>query len=427
MSILKKVKKKIYDVPRFGNIREVIDNSVKLYPDNNAFILKDKKAQSKEEVTYTNITYTQFQKDINSLGTALLNLGLKGKRIAIIAPNRYEWCTSYLAVLDGVGIVVPLDKGLQKNEIESLLERSYADCVIFDKTYIETMNEVKTNNKTSLKHYICMDDTKEDFIDYSDLIEEGQKLIESGDRSYIEAEIDNDVMAMILFTSGTTSTSKAVMLSHRNIAENVYALNSIVKIYDTDISLAFLPLHHTFGSTGLLFFASNGATTAFCDGLRYIAQNLKEYKVTIFVSVPLLLETMYKKLNTEIEKLGKTKTIETGIKLTKGLMKIGIDVRRKVFKQVIDNLGGSLRLAVSGAAAIDPKVAVGFNDFGIRVIQGYGLTETSPVLAAENDKYLRTGSVGIALPNIDIEIDDPDSTGVGEITAKGPSVMMRIL
>lgn len=262
-----------------------------------------------------------FGNDINYLGTALLNMGLKGKRIAIIAPNRYEWLVSFYGVLNGVGIAVPLDKGLQKNEIESLLQRCDADSVIFDSSYIETMSEIKKNKITNIKHYICMDDNKEEFLDYSDLIEEGRKLIDSGDMSYLNAEIDNDAMSMLLFTSGTTSLSKAVMLSHRNIAENIYALNSIVKIYDTDISLAFLPFHHTFGSTGFLFFASNGACTAFCDGLRHISQNLKEYKTTIFVSVPLLLETMYKKINVEIEKLGKTKVIERGKVLTKGLAK----------------------------------------------------------------------------------------------------------
>ena len=414
------MKNKLYNPTEFKNLREVINNSVKLYPDNNAFIIKEKKGS---EISYKNITYKEFKKDIDSLGTALLNMGLKGKRVAVISKNRYEWAVSYLAVLNGVGIIVPLDKSLPNQEIKSLLERSKADAVIFEDKYIDVMKEIKEEN-TKLTKYICMDETKEDFISYKELVKEGRNALEAGNDKYLNSEINNEEMSIILFTSGTTSLSKAVMLSHKNIASNIYALNNVVKIYDTDVNLAFLPFHHTFGSTALLFFLSNGAATAFCDGLKYIAQNLAEYKVSVFVCVPLLLEAMYKKIMKQVEKQGKTKTIETGVKLTKTLRKVGIDVRRKVFKQIIDNLGGSLRLVVSGAAAIDKKVAEGFNDFGITTIQGYGLTETAPVLCAENDKFVEYGSVGFPMVNVEIEIDNPNEEGIGELKAKGPNVML---
>ena len=412
--------KKVYDAPRFKNIREVLGNSVKLYPDCTAFILKEKK---ENEVTYKNITFTQLQEEVNSLGTALISLGLKGKRTAIISPNRYEWCVSYLAILNGVGIAVPLDKSLPEEELIGSLERSKADAVIFDKKYEETMKKLQKENDT-LKYYICMDGEGENSISYTELVKKGKKELEEGNTKYLDAEIDENAMSIILFTSGTTSNAKAVMLSHKNIAENIYALNSIVKIYPTDVSLAFLPFHHTFGSTGFLFFASNGAATAFCDGIRYIPQNLKEYKVSIFVCVPLLLESMYKKINLEIAKQGKTKIVNMAKTFTNATLKLGIDIRKKVFKPIINQLGGYIRLAVSGAAAIDKNVVKGFNALGIRIIQGYGLTETSPVLVAENDRYTRLGSVGIPLVNVDVEIDNPNEKGIGEIKAKGPNVML---
>jgi len=196
------------------------------------------------------------------------------------------------------------------------------------------------------------------------------------------------------------------------------------KVYDTDVNMAFLPFHHTFGSTGVLFFLTNGATNVFCDGLKYVQKNLVEYKVSVFVCVPLLIEAMYKKILAEVEKQGKTKVIKIGTKISKFLLKIGIDIRRKLFKQVIDKLGGNLRFIISGASALDKNVAEGFNNFGILTVQGYGLTETSPVLAAENEKTMKLGSVGIPMYSVDIKIDNPDENEVGEIVAKGPNVMI---
>lgn len=410
----------LYEAKRFANLREILKNTVELYGKSDAFVIKKK---NENGINYEHITYQMFNKEIDALGTAFINMGLKGKRIAIIAPNRYEWCTTYLATLNGVGIVVPLDKSLPEQEIALSLERSYADVVVFDGKYLEAMKEIK-KNQSNIKYFISMDETKEnDFIYYQDLVKKGKEKLKQGDTSYQESEIRNEEMSIILFTSGTTSAAKAVMLSHKNIAENIYALNSIVKIYDTDTSLAFLPFHHTFGSTGYLFFMSNGATTVFCDGLRHIQQNLKEYQVTVFVCVPLLLEAMYKKINKEIEKQGKAKVVHYGKKVSDSLLKIGIDVRRKLFREILEKLGGNLRLVVSGAAAIDKEVAKGFNSFGITTIQGYGLTETSPVLTAENSKHIRYGSVGFPMINVEIAIDQPDQNGIGEIKAKGPNVM----
>ena len=413
-------KNKIYDVKEFKNIREIINNSIKKYPENKAFIIKNKD-NNKEK--YKNVTYKEFGEQINALGSALINKGLKNKHIAVISPNRYEWALTYYAVLNGTGILVPLDKGLPDSEIESLLQRSHSNAVIFDKKYEEIMKKIKENKTTNVTEFICMDEN-DSFTSINELLTEGKELLNKGYREFLDATINEEEMSIILFTSGTTSASKAVMLSHKNIASNLYALNSAEKIYDTDVNLAFLPFHHTFGSTGLLFFLSNGATNVFCDGIRHIQSNLKEYKVTTFVCVPLLLEAMYKKIMKEIEKKGKEKLIKRIIPIANFLLKFKIDIRRKVFKDVINSLGGNIRFIVSGASGIDKKVAKGFNDFGILTVQGYGLTETSPVLTAENENCIRYGSIGYPMANVEIKIDNPNEEGIGEIIAKGPNVML---
>ncbi len=412
----------LYKAERFNNIRDIISNSVKLYPNNVAFKIKHKKGK---EVTYTDITYTQFQKDINEFGTGLLSLGYKDKRVAVIGKNSYEWALTYYAVLNGLGVLVPLDKGLPEAEIELSLKRSKAEVIVFEKEYEEIINRIIDNKTTSLKEAICMQESTFEYMkNMEDVKKIGEKELLNGNNLFVEAEIDNKKMAAIIFTSGTTSMAKGVMLSHYNIASNIYSMQLVEKAYDTDVNMAFLPFHHTFGSTGLLFFLAHGATNVFCDGLRYIQDNLKEYQVSVFVCVPLLLEAMYKKIMLQVEKQGKSKTVKFGIKLSRFLLKFGIDIRRKLFKEIINNLGGKLRFVISGASAIDKNVAQGFNDFGILAVQGYGLTETSPVLTAENAKVLRSGSIGYPLPEVEIKIDNPNEEGIGEIIAKGPNVML---
>ena len=231
-------------------------------------------------------------------------------------------------------------------------------------------------------------------------------------------------MAIMLFTSGTTSKSKIVMLSQYNIARNISDMQLVEDFRSTDVNLAFLPYHHTFGSTGILMFLSRGATNVFCDGLRHIQKNLVEYQVSTFVCVPLLIESIYKKIWQEIEKTGQTKKVKFGMKLSKFLLKFGIDIRAKLFKQIIDKLGGKIRSVISGASGLDPKVAEGFRAFGISVVQGYGLTETSPVLAAESAEAYKAGSTGLPMPDVEIKIDNPNESGMGEIIAKGPNIML---
>ena len=416
-----KVFQKLYEAEQYDTIREYMYSAIQKYPDNTAFIIKNKK--EKGEVEYQHISYQQFGNEIKWLGTALIELGLENKRIAIIGKNCYGWALSYVSILSGVGITVPLDKGLPAQEIISSLKRSKADAVIFEKEYIEVMREVAKVN-SDIQAYICMDEEKTEFRTISSLLLMGKKLIENGDLRYDSHIIHPDEMTSIIFTSGTTSMSKAVMLSQKNIASNIYNLNCAEKIYSTDINLAFLPFHHTFGSTALLLFLADGVTNVFCDGLRHIQSNLKEYHVSIFVCVPLLLEAMNKKIYAEIDKQGKTKIIQFAKKISRFLLKFHIDIRKRIFHPILENLGGNLRFVISGASAIDKNVAQSFNDFGILAVQGYGLTETSPVLAAENEKCIKYGSVGLPLPDVEIKIDLPNEEGIGEIIAKGPNIML---
>ena len=414
--------KKIYKAERFNNIREIMQNTVKLYPNNIAFRIKHKDGKN---ISYTDITYSEFQKEINEFGTGLMSLGYKDKRVAVIGKNSYPWALTYCAVLEGLGVLVPLDKGLPEAEIELSLKRSKAEVIVFDKEYEEIIKRIVDNGQTSLTKCICMTDTVvEEFTAIDAVKKIGKEELAKGNTEYLNAEIDNKKMAAIIFTSGTTSMAKAVMLSQYNIASNIYGLNCVEYIDPTDINMAFLPFHHTFGSTGLLLFMSRGATNVFCDGLRYIQDNLKEYHVSCFVCVPLLIEAIYKKIMHQIEKQGKMKTFEKGMKISKFLLKFKIDIRKKLFKEIYDNLGGNLRFVVSGASAIDRTVAEGFNDLGFLTVQGYGLTETAPVLVAENVNNIRYGSIGLPLPEIEIKIDNPNEEGIGEIIAKGPNVML---
>ena len=412
--------KKERDVKEFKDIKEIVYNSAKKYAKNIAFIIKNKEGKN---TTYENITYKTFLEQINSLGSKLYDMGLKGKRIAVLGRNRYEWALGHLTNLLGGMISVPLDKDLQIDELESSLIRSKADAIFFDEKYIDKIEEIKSRNNTNLKEYICMSKLS-GYKDIHTLREEGKKLLEQGNKEYISAKINENEMNILLFTSGTTSKSKAVMLSQKNIASNVYAMQRVEGIYETDSNLAFLPFHHIFGSTAIIVMLACGVRTSFPDGLRYVAQNLKEYEISVFVGVPLLVEAIYNKVVKEIEKQGKTKLIKTATKISNFLLKFHIDIRRKLFKQIIDNLGGKMRFVISGGAPLDPQVQKGFNDFGIRMVQGYGLTETSPVIAAENDFKTRNGSIGVPLDNVTVEIVNKDENGIGELRAKGPNVML---
>jgi len=413
-------RERYFSAIEFKDIKGIIYNSAKQYAQNIAFTIKHKKDN---DITYENITFKKLLQDINAFGTKLYDLGFKGKRIALVGRNRYEWAVAHLANLLGGIVSVPLDKELQVDELESCLERSKADVVVFDEKYVENIEEIKKRGNTKLEKYVCMSE-QEGYENFWDLKKQGERLLKQGEKEYTKAKIDEDKMAILLFTSGTTSKSKAVMLSQNNIASNVYSMLLVEDLQPTDSNLAFLPYHHIFGSTCMVVMLAAGIKTAFPDGLRYVAQNLKEYKVSVFVGVPLLVEAIYKNVEKEIEKKGKTKLINTAKKVSNVLRKCHIDVRRKLFKQVLDGLGGHLRFVISGGAPLDKRVAQGFDELGIDVAQGYGLTETAPVIAAENYKKKKYGSIGVPLENVEVEIVNQDANGIGELRVKGPNVML---
>ncbi len=429
-----KFNNEIYKIHEVNNFRDIIKATVEKYPDNVAY--KFKKNFKKDDECVVEKKYKEIKMEIEGFSTALLNLGLENKKVILIGNNRYEWCVSYLAVTTGNMVIVPLDKALPDGEIKNLIETSKADAVIYENKYADIFNKLKESKSTTIKNFINMDLEKEEkgIFSFRQLVEQGIKLIENGNEEYNKIKLDDDKMSILLFTSGTTSQPKGVMLSQKNICSNVMGMAKMSKMYSDDVLLSFLPLHHTFECTiTFLYGFYSGVTIAFCDGLKYIAKNLEEYKVSVIVAVPLVLETMYKKIENGIEKSGKAKTVKVMGSISNFLYKyLHIDIRRKIFKSVLDQLGGHVRILYFGAAAMSKPVIDGYNTFGIASVQGYGLTETSPLIAAETDKNKKPGSVGRNPYNVQIKIvdendDEIKNVGlehVGEIVAKGPNVMI---
>lgn len=413
-------REKYFEATEFENVKELIYHTVEKYKEKTAFTIKHKK---EKEVSYEEISYTQLLQEVNQLGTKFYNLGYQNKRLAIVGRNCYEWVITHLANLLGGILSIPLDKELQVDELESCLVRSKADVLVFDEKYLENIEEIKKRGNANIESYICMTE-QGGYVSIPQLKQEGKEILEAGNNEYIEANIDSYKMNILLFTSGTTSKSKAVMLSQNNIASNVYSIQLVEDIRKEDVNIAFLPFHHIFGSTCMIVMLAFGVTTVFPDGLRYIAQNLKEYKVSVFVGVPLLVEAIYKRIEQGVAKKGKTKLVALAKKISNLLLKLHIDVRKKVFQEILDELGGSLRFVISGGAPLDRRVAQGFNELGINVVQGYGLTETSPVIAAENCKKIKYGSIGFPMENVQLELYNQDEQGIGEIRVKGPNVML---
>ena len=393
---------------KFNNLREIIENSAKKYANNIAF--REKKKDENKNVYYDDINYTRLKNEIEFLGRYLLKNNLGGKRIAVIGKNSYEWMLVYLSVVSTGGVIVPLDRGLMEFEINEQLSRSGAEAIF----YAEAFKEIMSGKENIFK--ICMDDEE-----FNELLKLGAQY--DNKNEYDEIEIDNDKMSALLFTSGTTSQSKAVMLSQKNIAVNVSALIEWEKFYETDVNMAFLPLHHTFGITSVLLFLSVGMCNVFCEGLR-IQKCLNEYGVTVFVGVPRILEEIYRTIQRKLEVQKKTGKVKFALALSNFLRKMGIDISRKLFKQIIDALGGKLRFIIVGAAPATPEVLNWFNKIGILSVQGYGLTETAPVLSAENDVYMRASSVGKSIPGVELKVVNTDENGIGEIIARGENVML---
>jgi long-chain acyl-CoA synthetase len=413
-----------YEPRTVTDLRDLVKSSARKFGDATAFNFKDSEGKIKHK------TYREFDMDIDCLGTALMSLGLKDSYIAIIGENRYEWGVCYFSVINGTGIAVPLDKHLPKNEIENLIERGKVEAIFFSPSFMQVMAEISADNNR-IKYFICMENSVKPgtddarFLDMPGLVEKGKKLLADGDKSFIEAAIDINAMSILLFTSGTTSLSKGVMLSHSNISSNITAITTAIRVFPEDAYLSLLPLHHTFENTvGLMFMVHSGVRVAYSDGIKHIVNNLKEYKITLLVAVPAIMEAMYRKVQEGIDKSGKRNLVNSLIKLSDFLRSVGIDVRKTLFKSIFNKFGPDLRLSVSGAAPLNSEVVTGFGKIGLTLIEGYGLTETSPVIAACNDFFVKPGTVGFPLYGIEVAVDNPDENNMGEIIVRGKNVML---
>ena len=403
------------------DLKDMIDTSAVLYADKNAFLMKNAPGG-----TYIPIKFSQLKAEIDELGTALMELGLTGKKIAVIGENRYEYVVTYLAVVNGVGVIVPLDRELPAQEVHNLLERAEVSAIVYS-SKVGSVVEDAIQGIDSIEYSISMD-AKEHAnhkLSLKKLQKTGRKLLMEEQRYFVDAKIDPEVMCTLLFTSGTTGLAKGVMLSHKNIAANVYNMSKFVDVSNSFTGLSVLPMHHTYEMTcHVLTSMYQGCCVAICEGLKYIVKNMSESKATLMLGVPLIFESMHKKVWKKAEESGKADKMRAAVQLSKKLEKFNIKSMKKLFKSVHQAMGGHMQLLISGAAAIDPAVIEDFNAMGFTMIQGYGMTENSPIIAVNKDRYFKPAAAGLPMPGTEIKIIDQDENGVGEIICKGDSVML---
>ena len=415
------MEEKIYDVLEIKDLKDMLNKTKELYGDKIAYKIRKKDGEKGEYITYT---HREVRDMVDALGTALIDMGLKGKRIAVIGENRFEWEIAYLSIACGTGIVVPLDRSLPENELKSLIERSGVSAIFYSKKYEESLKKIKLQGVGNLKHLISFDLVEHEDGIYSqkELIEVGKELIKSGNREFLDAKIINDEMNIMLFTSGTTSQSKVVALSHKNICSNLMDIASVLDVNSNDIFLSVLPIHHVFECTvGFLFSLYKGAQTVFCDGIRHIVENLNEYHATVMACVPAIYERIFKIIRKCVEKQGKLEDVLEKEEIYKDKSMLE---RKEVFKEIHDMLGGNIHYFISGAAALDRTIEQKYRLLGLNLVQAYGLTETSPIVGIGNNKYYRLGSIGKSVPSVKVKLSDVDKDGVGELLVKGPNVML---
>lgn len=397
-----------YPTILYENLKEMYHASAEAYGEKTLFM-------QKEEGVYREYSFRQYAEEVDALGTALIAKGLAGKRVIVTGENGYDWVRAYMAVICGVGVVVPVDKEIPAEEIANIARESEAAAIIYSNKLTEKVK--------------ALDEGVEriPFSDLGGLIEEGKALLEAGDRTYLDAKIDAHAMSALLFTSGTTGVSKGVMLSHRNICFNLSEMCQMVYIGEEDLFLSVLPIHHAYECTcGFLCQVYRGCTVAFSEGLRHITRNMQEVHPTMILCVPLLLETMYSKVWANIRKQGMEKKVKAAIKMTNAIPNeaLRLAAKKKVFAQIHKSFGGKLRIMISGGAAVDPKIMKGLRDLGIAAYQGYGLTECAPLAALNRDTFYNDGSAGMATPNALLDIYDVQGDGTGEIRYKGDNIML---
>ena len=380
--------KTYYQVPRFETLRDLIRYSVEHYGNTPAYRYHEKPGGP--DVVRT---YREFSQAIDEMGTGLLAMGFKDQHLVVVGDNCYEWAVANTAIVNGVGITVPLDKQLPVSEVINLTQRGKAVAFIYHPKHHEIAKAV-AEAVPQVRSLICMkaDVIEQElaqadsrFTDMDQVRATGRAALAAGDRSFVDAVIDPEKMSSLLFTSGTTAMSKGVMLCHRNITHNVFAVMSTIKLEAGQRALSVLPLHHTFENTvGMYMMLGFGINICFTDGLRYLVDNMKVWKINIILAVSLLFENIYHAVQKKLAKSGKLALVNKLRVVARFLRKAGIDIRTKLFHQIHEGVGGGLSLCVSGAAAIDKEITAFFNDIGIEFWSGYGLTETSPVISCNN-------------------------------------------
>lgn len=420
-----KYKESLYEVRDVENLRELIDGSVERFSQRPAFMVKDK-----TKGKFVSISYKKMQEDLRSLGTSLINLGLRGRKIAVIGENSYYWAISYFAIANGVGVVVPIDRELKEKEVANLLKRAEVSAVIYSKKMKKVMDEVLEDRelRKTLTYPIQMDlsDDEDGRISLRRLLSHGMDLLDNGDRKYLDVEVDSDALAVLLFTSGTTGLAKGVMLSHRNIVSNTVNMSKYVKIIDGGVGLSVLPMHHTYEMTcHVITGLYQGMSIAICEGLKYIQKNLVEAQVNVMLAVPLIFEMMHKKILSKAKESGKDKTLRRMMNISRKfkLYNKG-NITRRLFSNVHNVTGGKISQFIAGGAAINPQVIEDYEAMGFPIFQGYGMTECSPIIAVNKDRYSKAAAAGLPLPGTEVKIYNPDEKGIGEIICRGPSVML---
>ncbi len=414
-TIAEQLKKKYHKTEEVNNFKQMLYRSADIYRSRTAFKVKD------SNNNIISITYEDFKKDIIYLGTSLINKGFANKKIAVIGKNSYNWCVSYLAA-SIVGIVVPIDKELHTDDVINFMNVSESNCILGDQKNLASIIQSKDKLDNKDTYFISFSNETKNNSNISFIKQEGKKLYENGLTDFDNIEINPDELRILLFTSGTTGNAKGVCLSQRNICSNLLSTYGIVKVKRSDLFFSVLPLHHTYECTlGFLLPIYSGASIAHCEGLRYITQNMSEYHPSVILCVPLLLEKLHKNI---VKNMNKSLPDKFKKENENPFSALPFYLKKIVKNKVKNTLGGRLRVFIVGAAATNPNIISDFRDLKLNSLQGYGLTECSPLVSGNTDFFQKDDSAGLPIPNVEYKIENPDSEGVGEIIVKGPNVML---
>lgn len=404
----------------FGDLRELVRTNAEAYGEKTLYIYK---RNGKEN----SFSYRQMYDDMNALGTAFSRLGLGGKRVCIIGDSCPEYMVTYYAVVNGGGVIVPLDRDLSDEALVGFINHSEAEAIVYTAAFCGRLTAL-AERIPAIRFFIpIMDEgeTGETVKSYETLLAEGRKAWESGARDYLQIPLEQDRMCTLLFTSGTTGTSKGVMLTQHNLTAAVNASCQSMEYDDSNRFVDFLPMHHSYEITcGHMAISNLGAEIYINDSLKNTMRSLTGYQPNALMVVPLYVETMYKRIWAEIDRKGMRKKVEAALRLSRLLMKVGIDIRDRLFGDIRAALGGELRSIVCGGAPISPRLIQDFYSFGIFVLEGYGITECSPLVAVNRPNRVRYHSVGQCVWGCTVKIDAPPGETVGEILVKGENVML---